>query len=59
MSADKGLTELRDALGSDAYWKAPTWKRLVAIGAGPFANILLAVVLLTALFMTSAGKATT
>ena len=30
-SAEKGLTELRDALGPDAYWKAPTWKRLVAI----------------------------
>ena len=34
-AADKGVTELRDALGPDAYWKAPTWKRLVAIGAGP------------------------
>ena len=32
------MTELRDALGSDAYWKAPTWKRLVAIGAGPAAE---------------------
>jgi membrane-associated protease RseP (regulator of RpoE activity) len=58
MSAEKGLTELRDALGPDAYWKAPTWKRLVAIAAGPFANIALAIVLLTVLFMTSAGKAT-
>ena len=38
-AAEKGVTELRDALGSDAYWKAPTWKRLVAIGAGPAANI--------------------
>jgi regulator of sigma E protease len=55
-SAEKGLTELRDALGSDAYWKAPTWKRLVAIVAGPGANIVLAIVLLTALYMTSAGK---
>jgi len=55
-SAEKGLTELRDALGSDAYWKAPTWKRLVAIGAGPGANVLLAIVLLTGLYMTSAGK---
>src|SRR5262249_39064195 len=27
-SAEKGVTELRDALGPDAYWKAPTWKRL-------------------------------
>ncbi|HUG63786.1 MAG TPA: M50 family metallopeptidase [Gaiellaceae bacterium] len=57
-SAQKGLTELRDALGPDAYWKAATWKRLVAIAAGPFANILLTIVVFTALFMTVAGEAT-
>jgi regulator of sigma E protease len=57
-SAEKGLTELRDGLGPDAYWKAPTWKRLVAIAAGPLANIALAVVLFTFLFMTGSGKAT-
>jgi len=57
-SAEKGVTELRDALGSDAYWKAPTWKRLVAIGAGPAANILLTILLFTVLFMTVAGQAT-
>ena len=55
-SAGRGLTELRDALGPDAYWKAATWRRLVAILAGPFANILLAIVLLTVLFMTGAVK---
>jgi regulator of sigma E protease len=57
-SAGKGLTELRDALGPDAYWKAPTWKRLVAIGAGPVANILLTIAIFTFLFMTVAGQAT-
>jgi regulator of sigma E protease len=57
-TANKGITELRDALGPDAYWKAPTWKRLVAIGAGPAANILLTIVLFTFLFMTVAGEAT-
>lgn len=57
-SAQKGLTELRDALGPDAYWKAATWKRLVAIGAGPAANILLTIVVFTILFMTVAGQAT-
>jgi regulator of sigma E protease len=57
-SAEKGLTELRDALGPDAYWKAPTWKRLVAIAAGPAANVALAIVLFTFLFMTGSGKAT-
>jgi regulator of sigma E protease len=57
-SAEKGLSELRDALGPDAYWKAPTWKRLIAIGAGPGANIALTILLFTILFMTVAGQAT-
>jgi regulator of sigma E protease len=57
-SAEKGITELRDALGADAYWKAATWKRLIAIGAGPAANIALTIVLFTFLFMTVAGQAT-
>lgn len=58
-SADKGMTELRDALGEDAYWKAPTWKRLVAIGAGPAANIALTIVIFAFLYMTVAGQPTT
>jgi regulator of sigma E protease len=57
--AGKGVTEIRDGLGPEAYWKAPTWKRLVAIGAGPAANVLLAIVLFSILFMTVAGNATT
>ena len=55
-AAEKGLTELRDALGPDAYWKAPTWKRLVAIFAGPAANIALALVLFSFLFATVGGR---
>jgi regulator of sigma E protease len=57
--ARKSLDELSDALGPDAYWRAATWKRVAAILAGPAANILLAFVLFTGLFMTSVGKATT
>ena len=53
--AEKGLTELRDGLGPDAYWKAPTWKRLVAIAAGPAANVLLALVVFTVLFTMVGG----
>ncbi|HSI96865.1 MAG TPA: M50 family metallopeptidase [Gaiellaceae bacterium] len=53
--ADKGLTEIRDALGPEAYWKAPTWKRLVAIFAGPAANVLLTLVVFTALFTMVGG----
>jgi len=55
----KGLDDLTDGLGPTAYWRAPTWKRVAAIGAGPAANIVLALVLFTGLFMTSVGKATT
>ncbi len=58
-SLQKGLDDLTDALGPTAYWRAPTWKRVAAIGAGPAANIVLALVLFTGLFMTSVGKATT
>jgi regulator of sigma E protease len=54
--AEKGLTELGDALGPDAYWKAPTWKRLVAIGAGPAANIALTLVVFTLLFTMVGGE---
>ncbi len=58
-SATKALEDLEDALGPEAYWRAPTWKRVAAIAAGPLANILLALVLFTGLYMTSVGKATT
>ncbi len=58
-AARRALDDLNDALGPDAYWRAPTWKRVTAIAAGPAANILLALVLFTGLYMTSVGKATT
>lgn len=57
-SAQKGLDELGDALGPDAYWRAASWKRIFVIAAGPGANILLTIILLTGLFMTSGGKPT-
>jgi regulator of sigma E protease len=55
-SAEKGMTELRDALGKDAYWKAPTWKRLVAIVAGPMANVALTIVAFAILFTQVGGN---
>jgi regulator of sigma E protease len=55
-AAERGLDDIGDALGPDAYWRAATWKRVVAIAAGPGANILLALALFTVLFMTTAGK---
>ena len=56
---DRGVSDLGDALGPEAYWRAATWKRLAAIAAGPGANILLALVLLTILFLSGGGRATT
>jgi regulator of sigma E protease len=50
-SLKKGVEEIGDALGPEAYWRAPTWKRLVAIFAGPAANVLLAIVLFTILLL--------
>ncbi len=58
-AAGKALSDLDDALGPDAYWRARTWKRVLVIFAGPAANIVLAFVLFAGLFMTSDGKATT
>ena len=55
----KSLDDLEDALGPDAYWRAKTWKRVAVIAAGPAANIMLALVLFTGLYMTSVGRATT
>jgi regulator of sigma E protease len=55
-SAEKGVRELRDAVGPDAYWKAATWKRLIAIGAGPAANILLTIVVFSILFTQVGGN---
>ncbi len=50
-SAERGLTEIADALASDAYWRAPAWKRVAVIFAGPGVNLVFAVVLLSAVFM--------
>ncbi len=50
-AADRGLSELDDALGPDAYWRARTWKRLAVIAAGPGTNLLFAIVLLATVYM--------
>ena len=52
---EKGVADLGDALGPDAYWRAKTWKRVLVIFAGPAANIVFAFVLFTVLYMTSGG----
>ena len=57
-AADRGIEDIDDALGPDAYWRARTWKRVAVIFAGPGANLVLAVALFAALFMAGGGKAT-
>jgi len=54
-TAQRGLNELRDGLGHDAYWRQRTWKRVSVIFAGPGTNVLFAIVLFTALFVISSG----
>ena len=57
-AAERGLSDVEDALAPDAYWRATTWKRVAVIFAGPGANLLLAVILFALLFMAGGGKAT-
>jgi regulator of sigma E protease len=54
-AAERGLTDIEDALGPDAYWRARTWKRVAVIFAGPGANLLLAVVLFAGLFIATSS----
>jgi regulator of sigma E protease len=49
------LTDVRDGLAPDAYWRAPAWKRVAVIFAGPGTNLLLAIVLFAVLFVTGSG----
>ena len=55
-SAERGLTEIQDALAPDAYWRAKTWKRVAVIVAGPAANLVLAIAIFAALFMALSGS---
>jgi regulator of sigma E protease len=50
-AARRGREELTDALGADAYWRQRTWKRVAVIAAGPFTNIVFAVLALAVVYM--------
>jgi regulator of sigma E protease len=56
-SAERGLNEIDDGLSGDAYWRAPVWKRVAVILAGPGTNLVFAVVLLAVVFMLGVPKA--
>ena len=53
-----GLTDVRDALSDDAYWRQRPWKKILVIFAGPGTNALFAIIVFAILFMTGGGKAT-
>jgi regulator of sigma E protease len=58
-AAQRGLTDLRDGLGDDAYWRQRTWKRVTFIFAGPAANLLFAILLIAIVFMIGVPTSTT
>jgi len=53
-AARRGLNELKDGLGEDAYWRQRTWKRVAVIFAGPGMNIVLALLLIAIAYMIGA-----
>jgi regulator of sigma E protease len=58
-SADRGLTELADGLGRDAYWRQRAWKKIFVIGAGPGTNLVFAMLMFTLLLVFGPGRGTT
>jgi len=50
-TADRGFTDVDDALSPEAYWRAPTSKRVAVIFAGPATNYVFAVLALAVVFM--------
>jgi regulator of sigma E protease len=50
-AADRGLTDIEDALSDDAYWRAPASKRIAVIAAGPATNLVFAILALAVVFM--------
>jgi regulator of sigma E protease len=58
-AAERGITDLDDALAPDAYWRATAWKRIAVIFAGPATNLVFAVGLLALVFMLGVPVDTT
>ena len=52
-SAERVLRDVEEGTAPDAYWRAPTWKRISVILAGPLANVLSAFVILVLVFTVS------
>lgn len=57
--AERGVNELRDGLGDDAYWRQRTWRKIAVIFAGPATNFVFAAALLAAVYMVGIPVAAT
>jgi regulator of sigma E protease len=57
-SAERAVREVDEGTGSDAYWRARTWKRIAVIAAGPLMNILVAFLIFTSVYATGAPTGT-
>jgi len=53
-SAERAVRDVDEGTGADAYWRQPTWKRVVVIAAGPGMNVLVAFVIFFAVYATGA-----
>jgi regulator of sigma E protease len=49
-SASRTVTDVDDALSPEAYWRAPVWKKVAVIVAGPGVNLAFAIGLLALVF---------
>ena len=58
-AVDRGITEIVDELGLDAYWRQRTWKKVAVIGAGPGTNLAFAILMFALLLILGPGRATT
>jgi regulator of sigma E protease len=52
-SASRALREVEEGTAPDAYWRAPIWKRVAVIAAGPIANVVVAFLILFVVFAAS------
>ncbi len=50
-AANRGVSEIADGLGGDAYWRQRTWKKIAVIAAGPATNLVFAILLLAVVYM--------
>jgi regulator of sigma E protease len=54
-SAQRALRDVEEGTAPDAYWRAPTWKRIAVIAAGPLANVAIGFAILFVVFALSGG----